>query len=127
MPVKICHECGASNDEKAGSCIVCGASLEQVKAVRPLKTGKKFDTFEEEDPYVPSRSRGLRLDLSGNGWLMAMLVVATVIYPILGMIVGGLVALLGDHEEKRNTGKFLLLLGLIIWLVRVLFVQLLMR
>ncbi|MDR9854475.1 hypothetical protein RJP21_12755 [Paenibacillus sp. VCA1] len=126
MPVKICPGCGASNDEKAGSCIVCGASLEQVKAVRPLKTGNDFDILEE-DPYVPSRNRGLRFDLSGSGWLMAMLVVATVIYPILGMIVGGLVALLGDHEEKRNTGKLLLLLGLIIWLVRVLFVQLLMR
>lgn len=127
MPVKICPECGASNHEKAGACVVCGASVERAKAVRPLGTGHDTDP-EREEERVPEFDGNPRPSVAsaGNGWLTAMVVIATVIYPFVGMIIGGVVAF-GESKEKRDTGKFLLLLSLIIWLVRAVIIRLLIR
>ncbi|MWV43625.1 hypothetical protein GRF59_08250 [Paenibacillus sp. HJL G12] len=124
MPVKICPACGESNPVAAGSCRMCGASLEKAKAVRSLKTaprqevtnGDRTDTSHTlHTRHAPPGSSSAVL--SGSGWLMVMLVIATIIYPFVGMIVGGVTAL-RDDRDKRENGAFLLLISLIIWAIR---------
>lgn len=127
MSVKICPQCGESNPETAEICGVCGASLEKVRAVQTLKSSTRPDT---EDEKIEASSHGYAQPvtrfsiLNGSGGLMAMLLIATILYPFVGMIVGGVIAF-SEDKDKRETGKFILLVSLIIWAIRVVVVPLL--
>ncbi|MED5015776.1 zinc ribbon domain-containing protein [Paenibacillus chibensis] len=128
MPVKICPECGVSNSEHAEACSVCGASLHQVKKVRSLNSGLHAapeGEKERTDGYRPvvHRSSGKTPDSSASGWLSLLLVIATVIYPFVGMIVGGVIAF-SEDKPKRARGEFLLIVSLIIWGIRLIIVPL---
>ncbi|GIP27468.1 hypothetical protein J23TS9_25980 [Paenibacillus sp. J23TS9] len=127
MSVKICPHCGESNPETAEICGVCGASLKQVRTVQTLKSSTRPDT---EDKKIEASSHEYSQPvtrfsiLNGYGWLMTMLLIATILYPFVGMIVGGVIAF-SEDKDKRETGKFILLVSLIIWAIRVLFIPLL--
>lgn len=128
MSVKICPQCGESNPEQAGICGVCGASLEQVKTVRALKSTQYPEPETDKDGISggrpeSTRSGGAFSALSGSAGIMAMLLIATIIYPFVGMIAGGAAALLGDRD-KQETGAFLLLISLIIWALRLIIMPL---
>ncbi|MEC0238905.1 zinc ribbon domain-containing protein [Paenibacillus dokdonensis] len=128
MSVKICPHCGASNPEAAEICGVCGASLEQVRTVQTLKSSTHPDTEDEKIEASTSHEYSQPITrfsiLSGSGGLMTMLLIATILYPFVGMIVGGVIAF-SEDKDKRETGKFILLVSLIIWAIRVVFIPLL--
>ena len=129
MSVKICPHCGESNLETAEICGVCGASLEQVRTVQTLKSSMRPDT-EDEKIEASSHEYAQPVTrfsiLNGSGGLLTMLLIATILYPFVGMIVGGVIAF-SEDRDKRETGKFILLVSLIIWVIRVVVVPLLSR
>ncbi|WP_136604568.1 zinc ribbon domain-containing protein [Paenibacillus dokdonensis] len=127
MSVKICPHCGESNPETAENCVVCGASLKQVRTVQTLKSSTRPDTEDEKTEasgHEYSQFITRFSILSGSGGLMTLLLIATILYPFVGMIVGGVIAF-SEDKDKRETGKFILLVSLIIWAIRVVFIPLL--
>lgn len=147
MAVKVCPSCGEGNKEAALICVVCGTSLQSVTAQGTLNSEKEYvtppkrrstfcghcrepldegamkckycGTFVSRTPAAQSHSR------YDEEWApsipdstsLTLIVISTIVIPIVGLIIGGL-ASFSDDSEKRDTGKMLLILGLVMIVVQ---------
>ncbi|MET3847747.1 MULTISPECIES: zinc ribbon domain-containing protein [Paenibacillus] len=148
MAVKICPKCGESNPEQAWTCVRCGSSLQNAEVAgtpdadkgagislgrdenicpacgEQLEPGARKCKFcgttiykkpaapiyeePDEDPFRPSAVS------------IILLILATVVFPPAGLIIGGVAVVLGD-PDKRIAGQLLMVLGLIVIAVKYFF------
>ncbi|WP_248926840.1 zinc ribbon domain-containing protein [Paenibacillus hamazuiensis] len=146
MAVKICKGCGESNPENAHLCVVCSSSLKEAptfgtpdadKQLTGVLTGSRHTCWycsEKTDEGAlkckfcgstlmrPSRPAGSGYTYYGSsgsspgGCAVVLLFVATLLVPIVGLIVGGIFAF-SDDPGKQDIGKALLVFGLIVLLL----------
>lgn len=90
-----CAKCGERLEPGAVRCKYCGTVV-----IKPPRT-------------TPNYVYGGSSDGGPGGCALAMLFVATLIIPLVGLIVGGIFAF-NDDEDKRSVGKGLLLFALVI-------------
>lgn len=141
MAVKVCPGCGEGNKESAFVCVVCGSSLKDVVPQGTMNSDKDFvgslsgrrkqathcSHCEQplEEGAMKCRYCGTLTTRSApepshyyeearsvpDSAAMTMLVISTILIPVVGLIVGG-VASFDEDENKQDTGKLLLGLGL---------------
>ncbi|TBL69825.1 double zinc ribbon domain-containing protein [Paenibacillus thalictri] len=140
MAVKICKSCGESNSEHALLCVVCSTSLSDAPLEGTVNAEKRFtgilsgtrsncwycDEKLEPDvltckycgstvlkPARTGRSGAYYQDsgASGNGCATVLLFIATLLIPLVGLIVGGIFAF-SDEPHKREVGVALLVFAL---------------
>lgn len=96
----ICRHCHEENEPDALTCKVCGSLISRAKRPRT---------------YLPRR-----YEQSGpDGCAIALLFIATFLIPFVGLIIGG-IFLFSDDENKRDTGKVLMIFGIAMILLDVL-------
>ena len=142
MAVKLCPQCGEGNRESALQCIVCGSSLKDASLIGTPDSDKSYmqsskpsrcshcgeglddDSLKckycgtlatrntssaqysyEEEETIPDRTS------------MTLLVIITLFIPLVGLIVGG-TASFSDDGYKRDSGKLLMILGMIMGIVQ---------
>lgn len=147
MAVKVCPACGEGNKEAAYVCVVCGSSLKDVEPQGTWNSDKEFGgslSGKRASSHCghcqqPMEEGALKCKYCGtlstrptpasshyfeegravpDSSSMTMLVIATLLLPFVGMIVGG-VAAFSDDENKQDTGKLLLGLGLGILVIEI--------
>ncbi|UNK16888.1 zinc ribbon domain-containing protein [Paenibacillus sp. N3/727] len=145
MAVKVCPGCGEGNKETAHVCVVCSSSLRDVVPQGTLNSDKKYsgslskssvcshchESLEEgalkckycgtlvsrissPQPYYQYDED---LTPTPDNVAMTLIVISTIVIPIVGLIVGGVVSF-SDDRDKQDTGKMLLILGLVMIVVQ---------
>ena len=143
MAVKVCKNCGESNSENATLCVACSNSLKDSQVVGTLDADKQFERILTSTPstcwhcqekvkydalkckycgsilkrpsktsmryYGPQHASGSSM----NGCAIILLFLATLLVPLVGLIVGGIFTF-NDDPDKRAVGIGLLALGLAI-------------
>ncbi|WP_135553882.1 double zinc ribbon domain-containing protein [Paenibacillus cymbidii] len=150
MAVKTCPGCGEANKETALQCVVCSRSLSGVRLEGTPEEDKQFSGILSRGQApshcrecgeklaadatrckycgsvvirAPRRATayysGERSGGGPDGCALALLFVATVIIPLVGLIVGGIFAF-SDDDDKRATGKGLLITALAVIFIYIL-------
>lgn len=144
MAVKICPGCGEGNKETAHVCVVCSSSLREVVPQGTLNSDKKYSESSSKSSVCSHCHESLEEGVlkckycgtlvsrtaSSNTYhydeelspipdntAMTLIVISTIIIPIVGLIVGGVVSF-SDDRYKQDTGKMLLILGLVMIIVQ---------
>lgn len=146
MAVKICPGCGEGNKEAAHVCVICGNSLRDVTPQGTLNSEKEYvsgslkksshcnhcrepldegamkckycGAFVSRTPSAQSYSR-YDEEWAGpvpDSFALTLIVISTIVIPFVGLIVGGVTSF-SEDSEKRDTGKMLLILGLVMIVV----------
>ncbi|OZB97725.1 zinc ribbon domain-containing protein [Paenibacillus sp. XY044] len=147
MAVKICPKCGESNTEQAWTCVHCGSSLQNAEVTGTPDADKRAGislgreegacpacgellepgarkckycgTTVYKKPAVPAYEEPEEdpAYFKPNAVTIILLILATVVFPPAGLIVGGVAVFLGD-PDKRITGQLLMILGLVVIAVK---------
>lgn len=102
-----CSHCHEKVEKDALKCKYCGSVI----------TSQSEQKLTSEAATEPSSSE------SGPGCAALLLVlVSTAIFPLVGLIIGGVLAFHNNDKDKQNLGTVLLVLGLLLelgyWLLR---------
>lgn len=144
MAVKICPGCGEGNKETAHVCVVCSSSLRDVVPQGTLNSDKKYSgslskssvcshchesleegalkckycgTLVSRAPSSNTYQYDEDLTPIPDNVAMTLIVISTIVIPIVGLIVGGVVSF-SDDRGKQDTGKMLLIVGLVMIVVQ---------
>ena len=128
----LCPKCGTENVDQAESCVNCHeSSLNKRQGntdTTPRKSGERSNQNETKAPDAltrevtstyssekekPAVSKGLNITI----------IVATIFIPLVGIAMG-YTYFRKDHPEAKKAGKNWLILGLIMFILNILFVNL---
>lgn len=147
IAVKLCPQCGESNQEGSMLCLACHASLRDVPLTGTPDAEKSYDAYKYSTPtacthcgekldgnavtckycgqMVPKFRKVPRVYYSSqpsagaDGGALILLFLATFFIPLVGLIVGGIFCL-NDDPDKQSIGKGLLAFGLVMLIVGIL-------
>jgi uncharacterized membrane protein YvbJ len=146
MAVKVCRSCGYDNKENAFICASCSKTLKEA-IVRGTLDSEKIQTTLNKNAIKLCTNCGEKLEIGalkckycgtptisakqyssnynapqtyGSERSYFLLYLVTFILPIVGLIVGGIIAF-DDDPDKSATGKSLLIFGLVMIVIGVIF------
>ena len=118
----LCPKCGTENTDQAESCIHCHENLLTKPHVSADTNQQKSDeqTTQSEtqasDKEKPVVSMGVNIAI----------IIGTIIFPVVGVAMG-YTYLKKDHPDARKAGRNWLVLGLIVFLVEILLINLMKK
>ena len=99
-----CPECGAQAPDDARFCGECGQAISQAPPLRSAAAGPVHAEVVDLEVRQGTVSDALKWGI----------VAASVLIPLVGIIMGIVYLASGDSEEKKSTGRLWLIAGLVI-------------
>jgi uncharacterized membrane protein YvbJ len=97
-----CPKCGQQNPDEAKFCGKCGAAVSAAAQPQPQPQPQPFQNTPQ-----PAKDTGAITSGMKNG-----MIAASIILPIVGIVVG-IIYLLDANPEKKEAGKLWLIIGIV--------------
>ncbi|WP_297324401.1 hypothetical protein [Nitrosomonas sp.] len=125
----LCPKCGTENTDQAESCIQCHESLLHQPLVNADTNQQKSETQASDTLTVRAKESAHASDKEKPVVSMGVniaIIIGTIIFPVVGVAMG-YTYLKKDHPDARKAGRNWLVLGLIVFLVEILLINLMKK